>query len=228
MDILKALEELRKDKRKFMQTVDLIVNLQNFDVRKESINTFIQIPNPSPKKICGFLTRKTDECDFILKDEFDKKFKEDKQIKKFAKKYDFFIAVASLMGAVATKFGRVLGPMGKMPSPQAGILGVDDDKSIKVMVEKMKKLIRVRTKEKSIKMGVGKEDIGDEEIKGNIEAVLNALENALPKGKQNIKNAMIKLTMTKPIKILDNTLSKADLKKEEKKSKVKSVGENES
>jgi len=224
MEISKALEELRKQKRKFMQSVDLIVNLQNFDVRKESINTFIQIPNPSPKKICGFLTRKSDACDVVLKDDFEK-FKTDKEIKKFAKRYDFFIAAAGLMGAVATKFGRVLGPMGKMPSPQAGILAVDDDKSIKAMVEKMKKLIRIRTKENSIKLAIGKEDMSDEEIKQNYEAVMHTLENALPKGKQNIKNILIKLTMTKPIKILDNTITKAKAKLIEKN---KSGWENES
>jgi len=214
MEISKALEELRKEKRKFMQTIDLIVNLQNFDVRKEGINTFIQIPNPSPKKICGFLTRKTDACDVILKDEFDKKFKIDNEIKKFAKKYDFFIAAAPLMSAVATKFGRVLGPMGKMPSPQAGILAMDDDKSIKAIVEKMKKLIRIKTKEKSIKIAAGKEDMPDKEIEQNIESILHSIENVLPKGKQNIKNAMIKMTMSKPIKILDNTI-----KSQSKKSK---------
>ncbi len=204
-EIQKALEELRKEKRKFMQTFDLIVNLQNFDVRKESLNTFINIPNPSVRKICGFLTRKTDMCDVVLKSDFDRKFKTDTEIKNFAKKYDFFIAAAGLMGGVATKFGRVLGPMGKMPNPQAGIMPVDDDKSIKAMVEKMKKLIRVKTKEKSVKIAVGKEDMGNIEVGANVEAVLRALESVLPKGKQNIKNVMIKLTMSKPIKILDNT-----------------------
>jgi len=209
MEITKALAELRAvKKRKFMQTVDLVVNLQGFDVRKEAVNTFIQIPNPSPKKICGFLTRKSDVCDVVLKEDFDRKFKTEGEIKKFAKKYDFFIAAAPMMGALATKFGRVLGPMGKMPSPQAGIMPMDDDKSIVAMVEKMKKLIRVRTKEKSIKIAVGKEDMGDEEIKANIEAAIQGIENVLPKKKQNIKNVTIKLTMTKGIKILDNVKTK--------------------
>ncbi len=38
----KALEELRKEKkRKFNQTVDLIINLQKFNVKKSSINLVI-------------------------------------------------------------------------------------------------------------------------------------------------------------------------------------------
>ncbi len=202
MEIEKALAELRKDenKRKFVQSVDLIINLKDFDLRREAINTFIQIPNPTEKKICGFLTRKSKFVDTITKEEFDK-YKEPKEIKKLAKSYDFFIAVASLMPEIATKFGRILGPMGKMPSPRAGIIESDDDESVKQMVEKMKKLIRVRSKENSLKILVGKEDMPDEKLKENITAVIQAIENILPKKKENIKNILLKFTMTKPVRI---------------------------
>ena len=45
-DLKKALEELRKnEERKFNQTVDLIVNLQKFDVKKNSINIFLRVPH---------------------------------------------------------------------------------------------------------------------------------------------------------------------------------------
>jgi len=202
MEIEKALAELRKDenKRKFVQSVDLIINLKDFDLRREAINTFIQIPNPTEKKICGFLTRKSKFVDTITKEEFDK-YKEPKEIKKLAKSYDFFIAVASLMPEIATKFGRILGPMGKMPSPRAGIIESDDDESVRQMVEKMKKLIRVRSKENSLKILVGKEDMPDEKLKENITAVIQAIENILPKKKENIKNILLKFTMTKPVRI---------------------------
>jgi len=201
MEIEKALEELRKEpKRKFNQTVDLIVNLQKFDARKDSVNTFIQIPNPSNKKICGFLTKKSKIVDTITKEEFDK-FKTLRDLKRLGKKYDFFIAAAPLMGVIATKFGRVLGPMGKMPSPQAGIVPIDNDATISVLVEKLKKMIRIRTKERCIKIAVGKEDMSNKELRENIEAVVSALESALPNKKDNIKNVMIKFTMTKSIKL---------------------------
>ena len=201
MEIEKALEELRKEpKRKFNQTVDLIVNLQKFDARKDSVNTFIQIPNPSNKKICGFLTKKSKIVDTITKEEFDK-FKTLRDLKRLGKKYDFFIAAAPLMGVIATKFGRVLGPMGKMPSPQAGIIPIDNDATISVLVEKLKKMIRIRTKERCIKIAVGKEDMSNKELRENIEAVVSALESALPNKKDNIKNVMIKFTMTKSIKL---------------------------
>ncbi len=203
MKIDEALKQLRSgEKRKFIQSVDLILNLQNFDVRKESLNTFIQIPHPAPKKICAFLTKRSHLVDSITKDDF-VKYKETKDIKKLAKKYDFFIAVAPMMGQIATVFGRVLGPMNKMPSPQAGIIPVDTDDNIHKMLEKMKKSVRIRTREMSLKIAVGKEDLSDAQIKENIESAISSLERAFSKGKDNIKNVYVKFTMTKPIKILE-------------------------
>ncbi len=212
LKILEALKELRaEEKRKFVQTVDLIINLQNFDARKESVNTFVQIPFPTPKNICGFLTRRIPIIDTILKDDFDK-FKTDSDIKRLANKYDFFIAAAPMMGTLATKFGRVFGPIGKMPSPQAGIIALDSDQNIKDVVEKMKKLIRIRSKEKSLKIPVGKEDMDDEKLKSNIEAIVSTIEKLLPRKNDNIKNIMIKFTMTKPVKILDKSVGGVEQK----------------
>lgn len=108
------------------------------------------------------------------------------------------------MTKIASKFGRVFGPMGKMPSPQGGIITKDDDDSIKEMMNKLEKKIRVRNKEASIKLAISREDMKDEMIIENVEALLKQLEAILPRGKENIKNAMVKLTMTKSIKFLDN------------------------
>lgn len=195
-----ALKSLREDKRKFVQTVDLIVNLQNIDVRKESINTFIQIPNPSEKKIAAFMTKKSSLVDTITEADFSK-YKEPKDIKKLAKKYDFFIASGPMMGKVASNFGKVFGPMNKMPSPQAGIVAQENDENITKVLNKLKKSIRVRMKEKSIKFAVGKEDLSDEQLKENIESALGSLKKALPKGNENVREVLIKLTMGKPRRI---------------------------
>jgi large subunit ribosomal protein L1 len=205
ISIADALAELRKEenKRKFVQTVDLVINLQNFDVRKEALNTFITIPHPSEKKIAAFLTKKSELVDTITESGF-VKYKDNKDIKKLSKQYDAFMAVAPMMGKVATKFGRVLGPVGKMPSPQAGIITKETDEAISGMLDKMKKSVRIRTKEKSIKLKIGNEKMSDSDLKENIEATLEAIEKTLPRGKESMKNALVKLTMSKPIKILDN------------------------
>ncbi len=197
-----ALVELRKGKeRKFDQSVDLIVNLQKFDIKKEQVNLFISVPHKiKDKKICGFLEIKSNVVDTITRSEF-KKYSDKKEIKKLANEYDFFIAQASLMPIVATTFGRALGPTGKMPSPQMGIMLNADDKTINELKTRINNSIKIKTKEASIKVLVGKQSMKDEEIIENVVTVYNALLKTLSKGKENIKNLEIKFTMTKPQKI---------------------------
>ncbi len=199
-NIIKALEELRKEKRKFSQTVDLIINLRNFDVKKQSINLFVNLPHKiREKKVCAFLTEKSDIIDTITKQDFDKY--KGKELKKLAKKYDFFISIASLMPFVATSFGKVLGPLGKMPSPQLGMLMKEDEKEIKTVLEKINTSLKVKSKEPSLKVAIGKEDMKDEEIAENVLAVYNLMLNALPRKKENLKSILIKFTMTKPKRV---------------------------
>ena len=203
MEIKKALIELRKEKkRKFVQTVDLVMNLKNFDVRKEALNTFVEIPHGSEKKLAAFFTKRSKLIDTITEEDF-VKYKELKDIKKLAKKYDAFIAVAPMMGKIATKFGRVFGPMNRMPSPQAGIIPKEDEEMVKMMIEKMKKSIRVKNKEMAIKLPIGKEDMSDDEIAENVEAVIKNLTKVLPRGNDNVKEVLIKFTMTKPVVVVE-------------------------
>ena len=138
--VLKALEELRKnEKRKFNQSIDLIVNLKNFDIKRESVNLLLNLPHKvKEKKIAAFLNKKSNVIDSITKAEFDS-YKDKKKIKNLVKTYDFFISHASLMPAVAASFGRYLGTAGKMPSPQLGILKTEEDKEVKETVGKLEK-----------------------------------------------------------------------------------------
>jgi len=200
--ILKALQELRKqDKRKFVQTAELIINLRNFDVKKQSINLFVELPYKiKEKRICAFLTKKSTLADTITKEEFED-YKEKKALKKLIKKYDFFISVASLMPAVATNFGKVLGPAGKMPSPQLGILMAEDDKAIKEILEKVNKITRIKSKEPSLKITIGKENMKDEEIAENALLSYDKVLEALPRKKENLRSVLIKFTMSKPVKL---------------------------
>jgi len=202
MQIKEALAELRKEeKRKFSQTIDLIINLKGVDPKKDSVNVIAQIPHTiKQKKVCGFLENKNDAVRSITKIEFDK-FKEKKALKTLVGEYDFFIANAKLMPSVAAAFGKVLGPAGKMPSPQLGIVVDESPTSIKNLVDKISKSVKLRVKEPSVKVAIAHEGMSDENVIANIQAVYTALSNALPAKKENIKNVMIKLTMGKPIKV---------------------------
>ena len=201
-DLQKALVELRKEKeRKFNQTLDLVINLQKFDQRKNSVNLIASIPfKVKDKKICAFLETENKNATTITGNSF-KKYSDKKELKKLVKKFDFFIAEAKLMPIVATTFGKILGPAGKMPSPQLGIMMSVDDKTIEELKNRINKSMKIRTKEASIKLAIGKQSMKDEELIENILAVYNAVVKELPRDKENIKNIEIKFTMTKPQKI---------------------------
>lgn len=202
-ELAKGLEELRKnnEKRKFIQTAEVIVNLQKFDLKKNGLNLFVTLPHKvKDKKICAFLNVKNKNIETITKEEF-KRYSDKAKSKKLAKQFDFFVAEASLMPSVATSFGRALGPSGKMPSPQLGILTSTDEKEIAKIVDKINHSVKIRTKEPCIKIPVGKENMKDSEIIENIMTIYNLLLKNLPRNKENIKSIVIKFTMTKPYKI---------------------------
>ena len=201
-DLENALQELRKNKeRKFDQTVDLIINLQKFDIKRNSMNLVVSVPHKiKDKKIAGFLEVKNKNVETITQDEF-KKYSDKNKLKRLVNKFDFFVAQASLMPKVATSFGRVLGPAGKMPTPQLGIIINADDKTILELKKKVNNSVKIKTKESSIKLAVGKQSMKDEELIENVINIYNAVLKELPKDKDNIKNLELKFTMTKPIKI---------------------------
>ncbi len=201
-EIRKALDELRKgEQRKFDQTADLIINLQKFDPKKNQMSIFVQVPYKiKERRICAFLETKNSKVETITPGDF-KDYSDKKALKKLVNGFDFFIAQASVMPKVATIFGRVLGPAGKMPSPQLGILMDVNDKTLEEVKKKINNSIKIRIKEASIKLAIGKQSMKDEEVLENILAVYNAVMKDLPKGKENIKNIELKFTMTKPRKI---------------------------
>ena len=202
MKLEKAIEELRKDKtRKFNETLDLIVNLRKFDIKRNNINTFITIPHKiKDKKICGFIESKSSIIDTIPKAAFIK-YKDKKPIKNLVKQYDFFISSAPNMPSVATTFGRILGPAGKMPSPKLGIIINESESEIKKIVDKINLVIRIQTKEPSIKIPIAKSSMKDADIIENINSAFNSIANELPNKKENVKSVFIKFTMSKPIKV---------------------------
>ena len=201
-ELKKALIELRKNKeRKFDQTVDLIVNLQKFDVKKHSMNLFLTVPHKiKDKKIAAFLESKNDNVETITESDF-KKYRDKKELKKLVKKYDFFMAQGTLMPKVATTFGKVLGPAGKMPSPQLGLVMNINDKEINEIKSKVNNTLKIKIKEASVKVPIGKQSMKDNELVENALAIYNSILKDLPKQKENIKNIEIKFTMTKPQKI---------------------------
>jgi len=213
-DIKKSLDELKAlPKKKFNQTVDLIVVLKGLNLKKpEDQLDFYHLLHSTPGKeikIGGFVGAELidqakevfDEA--ILVDDFPKYAKDKKAVKKLISKCDVFVAQGNIMAQVATTFGRVLGPVGKMPNPKAGCV-VPPNANLKQLAERLKKTIRIQAKTMPVvQLVVGKEDGKEEDIIDNIINTYKDIMNHLAGGKNNIKKVLLKLTMSKPIKLED-------------------------
>jgi large subunit ribosomal protein L1 len=204
MDIKKALEELKKQKRNFTQSIDVVINLKNFEPKKQGIDLFVELPNGKGKdnKIAIILEKEDKDiekfCDVLVWKDIEKLSL--KEFKKIKKQYDYFICLAKLMPLLAKNFGKVL--QKKMPNPQLGCVLVDVDKNkVKALVEKLKNTLRIRNDGNSIKFVIGREDMEEGKILENFNYVYKKIVDALPNKEANVKEILIKLTMSKPIKI---------------------------
>lgn len=198
MKLENALKELEKEKRNFEQTYDLIINLKNIDLSKpeNKIKKEIVLPygKGKPAKVCVISEKKG-----FTKEKIEALGASKKEAKKFAKSYDFFLATPTLMPIIGKAIGKYLAPKNKMPQP---IPPNATDEDIEKMIKIKEKSIRFALKsELNIQLPVGKESMPLEHIIENVKTVLKEVISSLPKGKAQIKNIMIKKTMSKPIKI---------------------------
>lgn len=210
-NVLEALKKLRQEnKRNFSQTIDFIINVKDLDLKKaeNQIEAFLTLPHAFKKrKVCALVGPESLEdaknvCDeVILKDDFESYAKDKKLARKLVKNTDFFIAQANVMVNVASAFGKVLGPKGKMPNPKAGAV-FPPKAPIKPIYDKLQKTVQLKIKTAlTAQLPVGTESMKDEEIADNIMSVYEYLIRHLPNEEKNIKSILVKLTMSKPIRI---------------------------
>lgn len=197
-------------KRNFRQSFDLIINLKGLDFKKpeHQVDTFITLPHSRGKKVkvCALVGAELEEQakgvfdSAILSDNFIR-YNDKKELKKIANGFDFFVAQANIMPKVATVFGKVLGPRGKMPNPKSGCV-VPPNANLKPVYEKLQHTVRANAKGAPlIQCPIGTEDMDNNDVAENALAVYNAVLHILPNESHNIKDAYIKLTMGKPVKI---------------------------
>ncbi len=195
-DAIQTLKKERKE-RKFTQTVDVIINLKNIDTKKPE-NKFsldVALPHGSGKNVKVCLISDTLK-DALTKGDMEDIAKNKKKAKDLSKEYDFFACEPPLMPVVGKLLGRYLAPKGKMPQ----VLPPNADQA--ALVEKLSRSVRVRIRDSpTIHTRVAKEDMDNDKIEENVRTVIETVKKRLPKGENQIKNIMLKLTMSQPIKV---------------------------
>lgn len=208
-DIVEVVDKVKKscEGRNFTQSIELIVNLRDIDLRKPEnrITGTLELPHPpnKPVKICLFATgelymkARDFKVDLILdREELVKLAGDKRRAKKIAKNYDVFLSEASLMPLVGRTWGVYLGPRGKMPTPIPPTLDLAD------VIEKSKRTVNIRVRNQPlIQLRVGTQDMDNKQVAENIQAALNWIIGKLPKGLANIESVYLKGTMTPSFKL---------------------------
>ncbi len=208
-NILGAIKEMKgkSEKRNFIQSIELVINLQDIDMKKpeSKIQELIELPHSSGKvsKICVIasgemaLKAKKVKADLIMKrSDLEAMVGDKKKQKQLVNDFDFFIAEASLMPLVGRTLGATLGPKGKMPTPVPPTANIEDQ------INKHRKTVLVRLRGQPVlQCSVGNEKMSDEEISENVQAVIRRVEGKLKRGIKNIRTVRLKTTMGSPVKI---------------------------
>jgi len=212
LDTKKVLEAVKQakeksEKRKFSQSVELIINLRDIDMKKPEakIQENIELPYAPKKKtrVCviatGELTLKAKKANVELvlgKADLEALVTDKKRQKQIASSHDIFFAEASLMPLVGKTLGSILGPRGKMPKP------IPPTVDLKSQISRWTKTVNIRVRGQPVlQCAIGTEDMKDEEIAENVVTVISRLEGKLKRGLKNITTICLKTTMGPPVKI---------------------------
>ena len=201
--ILTAVREAKKStkKRKFSQTIDLIVNLKDIELKKPEnrINELVELPHPPKPKIklivfaggdLALRAKKAGADRVLVREDIERLASDKKGAKKLVEDTDFFLAETSLMATVGKILGPILGPRGKMPTPVPPTAPID------AIINRHKTSVRIRIREQpNTQIGIGTEEMSDEMLTDNIQAVVSLLERKLPRGSRNIQSVSVKTTM---------------------------------
>ena len=200
--LTKLLEE--KGKRKFTQSVEVIINVRGVDFSKSENRLNLDIVLPKGKggkelKV-GVIAEeaianqaKKAGADLIISPSEIPSYASKAKLTDLAKNY-VLLTQPNLMAQVAKNLGQYLGPRGKLPRPIIG--------NVVELMERSRKSIRIASKGKYLPVAqafVGTEIMGVEELSENIDTVYEVVKNKVTE--VNIKNVYVKLTMSKPVKV---------------------------
>ena len=191
-------------KAKFDETVELHVRL-GVDPKQadQQVRGVIVLPNGTGKDVKVLVLAKGDKADvakeagadFVGAEEMIQKIQSENWFD-----YDVIITTPDMMGLVG-RIGKILGPKGLMPNPKSGTVTMDVAKAIKET--KAGKVEYRLDKTAIIHCAIGKKSFGNQKLKENYEALMEAIIKAKPaaaKG-QYVKSVALASTMGPGVKI---------------------------
>jgi large subunit ribosomal protein L1 len=191
-------------KAKFDETVELHVRL-GVDPKQadQQVRGVIVLPNGTGKDVRVLVLAKGEKADeakaagadFVGAEEMVQKIQTENWFD-----YDVIITTPDMMGLVG-RIGKILGPKGLMPNPKSGTVTMDVAKAIKET--KAGKVEYRLDKTAIIHCAIGKKSFGNQKLKENYEALMEAIIKAKPaaaKG-QYVKSVALASTMGPGVKI---------------------------
>ncbi len=208
LDILiKAIKEAKEKskKRNFTQSIDLFIAIDGLDLKRPEnrIRMIVKLPNKSNKvkKVAliadgGLVEAAKGIVDAVLTSkDLESIAGSKREIRKIAKRYDFFIAEPKLMSLVGKIMGFALGPRGKMPQI------VPPNADIKSIVDNLKSSVLINVRNNPmVGVSIGTEDMDDKALAENALTVIEAVKSKLPE-KAYISRIYVKTTMGPTVKV---------------------------
>ncbi len=206
-NLLVQIKEAREkaEKRKFLQTWDLCINLKGLDLKKPDnrVNLEFLLPEGRGKDVKiaviadSMAVKAKEAADVVVrKEEIDELAKDAKRLKALVEENEWFFGEISLMPLIGKTLGQAMGPKGKLPKP------LPPNANIKAFVDNAKKTVRIKaTTTPVLHIPVGTDKLSDEQVANNINSLVSFVKEKLPKGKNSIKSIYLKLTMGPAVKL---------------------------
>ena len=201
----KFIEE-NKNQRKFEQSVELAINFKGVDFSKQAnrLNLDVLLPNGRGKvnKLAIFATEKSyiegagKNGIEVIDGNTLASIATDKERMNSLLNYDL-VSQPNLMPQIAKQLGPFLGPRNKMPKP---VMTVQE---LGRIAGEVSKRISIKNKGKflpTVHCVVGSEKMEARKVYDNIKEVVGDVDKAV--GANRIRSVYVKLTMSKPLKLV--------------------------
>ena len=195
-----------KKERKFVETVEVAINLKDVDLQnpQKRINAEVALPHGrgKPVRVAVFAQGETAVISKKIVDtvispaEIDDLAENKREARKLANQFDFFIAETGLMASIGKSLGVVLGPRGKMPRP------LPPQADVARIINSLTNLVPVRSKDRpTFHVPFGNVSMSQEQLAENLETILKRVESNLDRGTDNIASIWVKTSMGKAVKL---------------------------